>query len=83
MQLCCYFGSQCRRVLLDDLQYWSVYSTNRPLPIRTGRYHDNLYIQDLIAGVLYSVDNLHIREAKKKTAMTYCTTFSKQSTALV
>lgn len=28
MQICCYFGSQCRQVLLDSLQSWSNYGTD-------------------------------------------------------
>lgn len=66
----CYFGSQCRHVLLDSFQSWSIYGIGWTPPLRTGRYHDHPYIQDLTAVVLSSEENLHIGEAKRKTAMT-------------
>lgn len=53
-----------------DVRCWTVSKVGvfmKP-PLRTGRYQDNP-IQDLTAVVLYS-DNLHIREAKGKTAVT-------------
>lgn len=73
----CYFGSQCRHVLLDSFQSWSIYGIGWTPPLRTGRYHDH----PLRSGPHRSRFVLrrklaHKRSKKENCHDWYCTTVS-------